>query len=151
MAERVGLLKTIPGFHPAGALRATKFVPDKFVKPPVAVRQRLRSPLPYQIRKTPLKRGFSYLAERVGFEPTDRLYGQRFSRPPHSTTLAPLHSSLATLLGGEGGIRTHEGLLTLAGFQDQCIQPLCHLSRFLLQMVLPRRARIPENGPMLQP
>ena len=31
--------------------------------------------------------------------------------------------------GGEGGIRTHEGLLTLAGFQDQCIQPLCHLSK----------------------
>ena len=30
--------------------------------------------------------------------------------------------------GGEGGIRTHEGLLTLAGFQDQCIQPLCHPS-----------------------
>ena len=53
--------------------------------------------------------------------------------------------------GGEGGIRTHEGLLTLAGFQDQCIQPLCHLSRFLLQMVLPRRARIPEIDPMLQP
>ena len=92
MAERVGLLKTIPGFHPAGALHATKFVPDKFV------------------------------------EPTDRLRGQRFSRPPHSTTLAPLHSSLAALRGGEGGIRTHEGLLTLAGFQDQCIQPLCHLS-----------------------
>ncbi len=32
------------------------------------------------------------------------------------------------IAGGEGGIRTHEGLLTLAGFQDQCIQPLCHLS-----------------------
>ena len=31
-----------------------------------------------------------WLAERVGFEPTDRLHGQRFSRPPHSTTLAPL-------------------------------------------------------------
>ena len=30
--------------------------------------------------------------------------------------------------GGEGGIRTLEGLQTLAGFQDQCIQPLCHLS-----------------------
>ena len=30
------------------------------------------------------------MAERVGFEPTDRLHGQRFSRPPHSTTLAPL-------------------------------------------------------------
>ncbi len=33
-----------------------------------------------------------------------------------------------SIAGGEGGIRTHEGLLTLAGFQDQCIQPLCHLS-----------------------
>ena len=32
--------------------------------------------------------------------------------------------------GGEGGIRTHDRLLTYAGFQDQCIQPLCHLSRF---------------------
>src|SRR5215217_4651540 len=32
----------------------------------------------------------SKLAERVGFEPTDRSPGQRFSRPPHSTTLAPL-------------------------------------------------------------
>ena len=31
------------------------------------------------------------MAERVGFEPTDRVNGQRFSRPPHSTTLAPLH------------------------------------------------------------
>jgi len=30
---REGLLKTVPGFHPAGALRATKFVPDKFVEP----------------------------------------------------------------------------------------------------------------------
>src|ERR1700676_4900975 len=30
------------------------------------------------------------MAERVGFEPTDRLPGQRFSRPPHSTALAPL-------------------------------------------------------------
>ena len=32
------------------------------------------------------------------------------------------------VIGGEGGIRTLEGLQTLAGFQDQCIQPLCHLS-----------------------
>src|SRR3990167_5063093 len=30
------------------------------------------------------------MAERVGFEPTDRLPDQRFSRPSHSTTLAPL-------------------------------------------------------------
>ena len=32
-SEREGLLKTVPGFHPAGALRATKFVPDKLVEP----------------------------------------------------------------------------------------------------------------------
>ena len=38
------------------------------------------------------------------------------------------YQCLTELFGGEGGIRTHEGLLTLAGFQDQCIQPLCHLS-----------------------
>ena len=30
--------------------------------------------------------------------------------------------------GGEGGIRTHGGLLTHAGFQDRCFQPLSHLS-----------------------
>jgi hypothetical protein len=68
------------------------------------------------------------MAERVGFEPTDRVNGQRFSRPPHSTTLAPLrfldnspgtntgpfqlpHHLTASLPGGwghggEGGIRT---------------------------------------------
>ena len=36
-------------------------------------------------------------AERVGFEPTDLLPGQRFSRPPHSTTLAPLRECRGTL------------------------------------------------------
>ncbi len=35
----------------------------------------------------PLRRD---LAEREGFEPSDRLHGQRFSRPPRSTTPAPL-------------------------------------------------------------
>ncbi len=30
------------------------------------------------------------MAEEVGFEPTVRLHAQRFSRPPRSTTLAPL-------------------------------------------------------------
>ena len=30
--------------------------------------------------------------------------------------------------GGEAGIRTLDRLLTYAGFQDRCIQPLCHLS-----------------------
>jgi len=52
----VGLLKTVPGFHPAGALRATKFVPDKFVKPTVAMRQWLRSPPLRQI-KNPAEAG----------------------------------------------------------------------------------------------
>jgi len=32
-----GLSKTIPGFRPSGALRATKFVPDKFVEPALRV------------------------------------------------------------------------------------------------------------------
>src|SRR6266513_2380341 len=35
-----------------------------------------------------------YLAERVGFEPTEPLRVQRFSRPPDSTTLAPLRMLL---------------------------------------------------------
>ena len=30
------------------------------------------------------------MAEREGFEPSVRLHVQRFSRPPHSTTLPPL-------------------------------------------------------------
>ena len=34
--------------------------------------------------------GCSNLAEREGFEPSERLHAQRFSRPPRSTTLAPL-------------------------------------------------------------
>jgi site-specific DNA recombinase len=41
------------------------------------------------------------LAERVGFEPTVRLHAQRFSRPPRSTTLAPLRRSGPQ--GGTGG------------------------------------------------
>ena len=31
------------------------------------------------------------MAERQGFEPWERLRAQRFSRPPRSTTPAPLH------------------------------------------------------------
>ena len=45
--------------------------------------------------------------------------GQKAERP---------HEGAFLLFGGEGGIRTHERLQTFAGFQDQCIQPLCHLS-----------------------
>tara|TARA_B000000437_G_scaffold179032_1_gene134979 strand:+ start:76 stop:303 length:228 start_codon:yes stop_codon:yes gene_type:complete len=39
-----------------------------------------------------------------------------------------LDINLISKTGGETGIRTLEALLRLAGFQDQCIQPLCHLS-----------------------
>ena len=42
------------------------------------------------------------MAERVGFEPTDRLHGQRFSRPPRSTTPAPLHRSIFDMAEREG-------------------------------------------------
>ena len=35
------------------------------------------------------RRRFGYLAVRVGFEPTEPVKAQRFSRPPDSTTLAP--------------------------------------------------------------
>ena len=34
------------------------------------------------------------MAERVGFEPTEPVRAQRFSRPPDSTTLAPLRELL---------------------------------------------------------
>lgn len=37
-------------------------------------------------------------------------------------------NDLAPYFGGEAGIRTLGGLLTLNGFQDRRIQPLCHLS-----------------------
>ena len=37
------------------------------------------------------------MAERGGFEPPVRLPIQRFSRPPHSTTLASLHLQFNTL------------------------------------------------------
>ena len=44
-----------------------------------------------------------------------------------------------SMTGGGGGIRTHEGLLTLAGFQDRCIQPLCHPSGGGIVAAAPRR------------
>ncbi len=42
----------------------------------------------------PLQHLSAIMAEEVGFEPTDLVKGQRFSRPPHSTTLPLLHMSL---------------------------------------------------------
>ena len=40
-------------------------------------------------------KGESFMAEGVGFEPTVRVSAQRFSRPPRSTTPAPLRGSLS--------------------------------------------------------
>ena len=42
-------------------------------------------------------------------------------------TKKALHKCKAFDLSGEGGIRTPGGL-PHAGFQDQCIRPLCHFS-----------------------
>ena len=39
-----------------------------------------------------------------------------------------IYKNKTRLNGGEAGIRTLDRLLTYAGFQDRCIQPLCHLS-----------------------
>lgn len=36
------------------------------------------------------------------------------------------------MTGGGSEIRTHGGLLTLAGFQDRCLKPLDHSSATLL-------------------
>jgi hypothetical protein len=67
---------------------------------------------------------------------------QRLLTRPFQQPTKNRHYGGFSLAGGEGGIRTHEGLLTLAGFQDRCIQPLCHLSE---------ARRIPEMPLRLQP
>jgi hypothetical protein len=41
----------------------------------------------------------------VGFEPTVRLRAQRFSRPPRSTTPAPLHQIVGPEISGAGMVR----------------------------------------------
>lgn len=46
----------------------------------------------HQNKRPRLQRGHSSVAERKGFEPPVQLPGQRFSRPPQSTTLASLRS-----------------------------------------------------------
>ena len=87
-------------------------------------------PLPPN-KKAP--RGALCLAERVGWALRARTGGFAAACVERwvliNTLCHPTKSPLrGSLFGGEGGIRTHEGLQTLAGFQDQCIQPLCHLS-----------------------
>lgn len=101
---------------------------------------------------------FCFLAETVGFEPTEDLHPQRISSPLHSASLPRFRKMfqpkrkhdevkpnknadalyyfifiwfLTSRIGGSGEIRTHGGLSTLDGFQDRCIKPLCHASVFL--------------------
>ena len=72
------------------------------------------------------------LAERVGFEPTDRLHDQRFSRPPRSATPAPLQD-----LHSDGGLtvrrprpRRRQAILAeREGFEPSVEFPLHTLSR----------------------
>ena len=93
------------------------------------------------------------MAERVGFEPTDRLHGQRFSRPPHSTTLAPLlvrrPSGVLRLLlprnGGEGGIRTHGRVAPTHAFQA-CTFDHSVTSPYKFDRPLDRRRRKNERN-----
>src|SRR3954468_21046099 len=49
------------------------------------------------------------MAERVGFEPTERFPVHSISSAASSTTPAPLRKSSLINCGGEGGIRTHGG------------------------------------------
>ena len=85
MAER-------EGFEPSVAVRATHdFQSCTFGHSVI-------SPLVSQLKLNPsavfddaFGRPLMGLAERVGFEPTVTLQPQRFSRPPLSTTQAPLH------------------------------------------------------------
>ncbi len=99
------------------------------------------------------RRGQSALAVRFGsygrrgliFSQMSSLRFPRIGPQPHSAKNknGPARGPFL-FYGGEGGIRTHEGLLTLAGFQDQCIQPLCHLSMIV-------RAHFARRGPRIQP
>src|SRR5262249_3281978 len=52
----------------------------------------------------------SYLAERVGFEPTVPVRVQRFSRPPDSATLAPLRIKAYLFLITYPGKPSSEGI-----------------------------------------
>ncbi len=49
--------------------------------------------------------------------------------------------------GGGTGIRTLGRLLTYAGFQDQCIQPLCHPSKgfFSIAVCIRKSAEMAEG------
>jgi hypothetical protein len=61
----------------------------------------------------------SVLAERVGFEPTVRLPVQRFSRPSHSTSLAPLRGAHVAWRSPRGNLSGRERQGKIAHSQPQ--------------------------------
>ena len=58
------------------------------------------------------------------------LFQTKFSNPEEASQMLTSQPFIeaGSINGGEIGIRTLDTLLTYAGFQDRCIQPLCHLS-----------------------
>ena len=52
---------------------------------------------------------------------------------------------LKTKFGGGIGIRTLDRLLTYAGFQDRCIQPLCHPTVVVALIIQRRNLRTSNN------
>ena len=74
-----------------------------------------------------------FVAERKGFEPPVLERVQRFSRPPHSTTLASLlaRSNLFVCLPPQWRRKRDSNPRNpreFNGFQDRRIRPLCHFS-----------------------
>ena len=73
-----------------------------------------------------------YLAERVGFEPTERFPVHSISSAASSTTPAPLlgisKSEIRNLLWRRGWDSNPRWALTHSGFRDRCTNPLCDLS-----------------------
>ena len=72
-----------------------------------------------------------------------------FSTAPHQSrkkrelTRAVEHLKLNN--GGGIGIRTLDRLLTYAGFQDRCIQPLCHPTVVVALIIQRRNVRTSNN------
>ncbi len=62
------------------------------------------------------------MVDREGFEPSVPLPVRILSRDVVSANSPICPQLIFNIYGGQGGIRTHGGM-TLAGFQDQCIQP----------------------------